>query len=209
MDDLSPRQREILEFLLSSVEQSGVAPSYREIGEALGIGSTNAVSDHLKALMKKGYLERVGEPGRPRSIRLTLQATGFMHDDVTLVPVLGRIAAGQPLLAEENYDGSIRVDANLLPPGGMVFGLKVTGQSMIDDGIFDGDTLFVRQKDEARDGEIAVVLVDGEATVKRVYREGERLRLQPANAAMDPIYVNRKSGDVKILGVAVGVYRRI
>jgi repressor LexA len=210
MDDLSPRQREILEFLLSSVEQSGVAPSYREIGEALGITSTNAVSDHLKALMKKGYLERVGDPGRPRSLRLTEQATGFMEDDgVTLVPVLGRIAAGQPLLAEENYEGSIRMDASLLPPGGKVFGLKVTGQSMIDDGIFDGDTLFVRQKEEARDGEIAVVLVDGDATVKRVYREGDRLRLQPANAAMDPIWVDRRDGDVRILGVAVGVYRRI
>lgn len=209
MDDLSPRQREILEFVISSVEQNGVSPSYREIGEALGIASTNAVSDHLKALIRKGYVERVGDPGRPRSIRLTEQATGFMDDHVTLIPVLGRIAAGEPLLAEENYDGSIRLDASLLPPGGNVFGLRVTGQSMIDDGIFDGDTLFVRQKDVARDGEIAVVLVDGEATVKRVFREGERLRLQPANEDMDPIYVDRKSGDVRILGVAVGVYRRI
>lgn len=210
MEDLSPRQREILDFIVAAVEQGGVVPSYREIGAALGIGSTNAVSDHLKALMRKGYIERVGDPGRPRSLRLTETATGFLEDDaVTTVPLLGRIAAGLPLLAEENYEGSIRVDAGLLPPGGRVFALKVTGESMIEDGIHDGDTLFVRQKDDARDGEIAVVMVDGDATVKRVFREGDRLRLQPANSAMDPIWVDRRSGDVRVIGVAVGVYRRI
>ena len=148
--ELSPRQREILDFVAAQVEQGGVVPSYREIGLALGITSTNAVSDHLKALIRKGYLERVGDPGRPRSLRLTEQTTGFLEDDsVTVVPVLGRIAAGVPLLAEENYQGSIRVDASMLPPGGKVFALVVTGESMIDDGIHDGDTLFVRQKEEA------------------------------------------------------------
>ncbi len=207
--DLSPRQREMLDFVSSQVEQDGVVPSYREIGLALGITSTNAVSDHLKALIKKGYLERVGDPGRPRSLRLTERTTGMDDDSVTTVPVLGRIAAGVPLLAEENYEGSIRVDKSMLPPGGKVFALMVTGDSMIDDGIHDGDTLFVRQKEDARDGEIAVVMVDGEATVKRVFREGERLRLQPANTAMQPILVNRRSGDVRIIGVAVGVFRRI
>lgn len=210
LEELSPRQREILDFIVAAVEQGGVVPSYREIGAALGIGSTNAVSDHLKALTRKGYIERVGDPGRPRSLRLTERATGFLEDDaVTVVPVLGRIAAGVPLLAEQNYEGSLRVDASLLPPGGKVFGLVVTGDSMIDDGIFDGDTLFVRQKDEARDGEIAVVMVDGDATVKRVFREGDRLRLQPANSAMEPIWVDRRAGDVRIVGVAVGVWRRI
>jgi repressor LexA len=209
VEDLSPRQREILDFVVAQVAQSGVVPSYREIGGALGIESTNAVSDHLKALIRKGYLERVGDPGRPRSLRLTEQATGFVQDDnVTVVPVVGRIAAGTPLLAVENYESSIRLDAGLLPPGGKVFGLVVTGDSMIEDGILDGDTLFVRQKEEARDGEIAVVMVDGDATVKRFYREGEKIRLQPANSAMDPIYVDRKQ-DVKVLGVAVGVWRKI
>ena len=210
MEELSPRQQELLEFVVSAVEQRGVVPSYREIGAALGIGSTNAVSDHLKALIRKGYVERVGEPGRPRSLRLTEKATGFIEDEnVTAVPVLGRIAAGVPLLAEENYEGSVRVDQSMLPPGGRVFALIVTGDSMIEDGIFDGDTLFVRQKSDARDGEIAVVMVDGEATVKRIYREGDRLRLQPANSAMDPIIVDRRSGDVDIIGVAVGVFRKI
>ena len=210
VEDLSPRQRELLEFLVASMEQSGIVPSYREIGNALGIGSTNAVSDHLKALIRKGYVERVGEPGRPRSLRLTRKTTGFIEEEnVTAVPVLGRIAAGVPLLAEQNYEGSIRVDQGLLPPGGSVFALIVTGDSMIEDGIFDGDTLFVRQRRDAKDGEIAVVMVDGEATVKRLFREGDRLRLQPANASMEPIMVDASSGEAEVIGVAVGVYRRI
>jgi repressor LexA len=125
-----------------------------------------------------------------------------------MVPVLGRIAAGTPLLAVESYESSMRLDSSMLPPGGKVFGLVVTGDSMIEDGILDGDTLFVRQKEDARDGEIAVVMVDGDATVKRIYKEGERIRLQPANSAMSPIYVDRKA-DVKVLGVAVGVWRKI
>ncbi len=210
MDDLTPRQAELLELLRSYHDHHGVVPSYREIGSAMGIGSTNAVSDHIKALVKKGYVERVGKPGRPRSLRLTPKAVGFIEDDsVVHLPVLGRIAAGVPLLAEENYEGTVRVDASMLPPGGKVFALIVTGDSMIEDGIHDGDYLFVRQKSEARDGEIAVVMVDGEATVKRLFREGERLRLQPANSAMEPIYVSRTAGDVAVIGVAVGVFRKI
>ncbi len=210
MEDLSPRQTEILQFITAAVDQRGVVPSYREIGAALGISSTNAVSDHLKALIRKGYLERVGEPGRPRSLRLTVKATGRVDDgNVVGVPVLGRIAAGLPLLAEENYEGTVRVDASMLPAGGRVFALVVTGDSMIDDGIHDGDTLFVRQQRDARDGDIAVVRVDDDATVKRLYREGDRIRLQPANAAMAPIYVDASSGEVEIIGVAVGVWRRL
>jgi len=210
LEDLSPRQRELLNYIVASVEQTGIVPTYREIGVGLGIGSTNAVSDHIKALVRKGYIERVGKPGRPRSLRLTEAATGFIEQTtIASVPILGRIAAGVPLLAEENYEGSVRVDRSMLPPGGKVFALLVTGDSMIEDGIFDGDTLFVRQKSEARDGEIAVVMVDGEATVKRVFREGDRLRLQPANASMDPIYVDASAGEVDVVGVAVGVYRRI
>lgn len=210
MTELSPRQREILEFITAAVDQRGVVPSYREIGGALDIRSTNAVSDHIKALIRKGYIERVGEPGRPRSLRITARASETLHDDsVVGVPILGRIAAGVPLLAQENYEGTLRLDSSMLPAGGNVFALMVTGDSMIEDGIHDGDHLFVRQKTSARDGEIAVVMVDGEATVKRLYREGPRLRLQPANSAMEPIYVDQAAGDVSVIGVAVGVYRRI
>jgi len=210
MDDLSPRQTELLEFLRGYHDHHGVVPSYREIGNAMKINSTNAVSDHIKALVKKGYVERVGKPGRPRSLRLTTKAVGFIEDDsVVNLPLLGRIAAGLPLLAEENYEGTVRVDASMVPPGGKVFALIVTGDSMIEDGIHDGDYLFVRKKDEARDGEIAVVLVDGEATVKRIYKEGDLIRLQPANASMEPIYVSRSAGEVAVIGVAVGVFRKI
>lgn len=201
----------MLDFLVAAIDQRGVCPSYREIGQALGIKSTNGVSDHLKALERKGYLERVGGRGASRSVRLTTKAVGHLQEEgeTVGVPVLGRIAAGVPLLAEENYEGTVRVDASMIPSGANVFALVVTGDSMIEDGIHDGDTLFVRQTQRVREGDIAVVLVDGEATVKRFYREGARIRLQPANSAMDPIYVDASSGDVQVVGLAVGVYRRI
>ena len=209
MEDLSPRQAEILKFILSFMDQRGVSPSYREIGASLGIGSTNGVSDHVKALIRKGYLERVGGRGTSRSLRPTVSATGVRdHDGVVSVPVLGRIAAGVPLLAQENYEKSVTVDRSMLPQGGEVFGLVVTGDSMIEDGIHDGDTLFVRRQESARNGEIAVVMVDDEATVKRLYREGNRIRLQPANAEMEPIYVDA-TREVGVVGVAVGVFRRL
>lgn len=210
MDELSPRQRAMLDFIVAAMDQRGVAPTYREIGAALGIGSTNGVSDHIKALIKKGYLERAADPGSPRSLVPTTRATGFIEDDgVVGVPVLGRIAAGLPLLAEENYEGTLRVDAGMLPAGGKVFALVVTGDSMIEDGIHDGDFLFVRQQKQVRNGEIAVVMVDGEATVKRFYREPDGIRLQPANSAMKPIYVKPSDGEVDLVGIAVAVFRRI
>lgn len=210
MDDLSPRQQEMFEFIRTMIDQRGVSPSYREIGTALGIGSTNAVSDHIKALVRKGFIERVGGRGAPRSIRLTTQAAGSFEDDgVQGVPILGRIAAGVPLLAEENYEGTLRIDNSMIPLGGNIFALVVTGDSMIEDGIHDGDYLFVREKSTARNGEIAVVMVEGEATVKRFFREGELVRLQPANSAMQPIMVDAKSGDVSVIGIAVGLFRKI
>jgi repressor LexA len=211
MEDLSPRQQEILDFILAVVDQRGVVPSYREIGSALGIGSTNGVSDHIKALIRKGYLEKVNGPGAPRSLRTTTAAKGFHAEDGTVtVPIVGRVAAGVPLLAEENYEGSVRLDRSMLPPGGDVFALTVTGESMIEDGIHDGDTLFVRQQRSIRDGEIGVVLVGDEATVKRVYRERDgRMRLQPANSAMKPIFVDERSPEVSVVGVVVGVFRRV
>ena len=210
MSDLSPRQSEILDFIVAAIDQTGVCPSYREIGGALGIGSTNGVSDHIKALERKGYVERVGGRGASRSIRLTSKATGTLSDEsVASVPLIGRVAAGQPLLAVENYEGTVRVDASMLPSGGRVFALIVAGDSMIEDGIHDGDTLFVKEQRTARNGDIAVVMVEGEATVKRFYREGDRIRLQPANSAMKPIYVDERSGDVDVVGLAVGVYRRL
>lgn len=209
MRDISDRQRELLDYIAGVIRQRGVPPTYREIGAAMGIGSTNGVSDHIRALEKKGYIERVGGHGASRSLRLTALALPPEADGVVEVPILGRIAAGNPLHAVENHDGTIRLDAALLPVSGRVFALVVTGDSMIEDGIHDGDTLFVRQRSEARNGEIAVAMVDGEATVKRVYREGGAVRLQPANREMQPILVDPSKVDFQILGVAVGVWREI
>jgi repressor LexA len=210
VDDLSPRQREILDFIVAAIDSNGVVPTYREIGAALGIGSTNGVSDRIKALERKGFLERTGGPGSPRSLRVTGGGAAHLDDEASVsVPIIGRIAAGTPLLAHESYEGTLRVDAGLLPLGGQVFALVVTGESMIEDGIHDGDYLFVRQKKEVRNGQIAVVMVEGEATVKRFYREGSRIRLQPANSAMEPIWLDARSGEVQVVGEAVGLYRRI
>lgn len=210
MDDLSPRQAEILEFIMAHIDNSGVVPTFREIGAALGIGSTNGVSDHIKALERKGYLERTAGPGSPRSLRVTSAGGSRVEDDSTVaVPILGRIAAGVPLLAQENYEGALRIDSTMVPLGAQVFALVVTGDSMIEDGIHDGDYLFVRQKKTVRDGQIAVVMVDGEATVKRFFHEGNRIRLQPANSEMQPIYVDGRAGQVDVIGEAVGVFRRL
>lgn len=223
MEKLSPRQEEVLRFLVRWLQEHGVPPSYREIGSSLGIRSTNGVSDHVRALERKGYIDRVGGHGSARSLRVTdaaLEALGLsagddaadLSDDdaVVGVPVLGRIAAGLPILAEEDHDTTLRVDRGLLPAGrGEVFALVVRGDSMIDDGIFHGDYVFVRRQDTCRDGEIAAVLVDGEATVKRLFREAGRIRLQPANAEMAPILVGRDVSECRVMGVVVGVYRRV
>ncbi|MBN2801283.1 MAG: transcriptional repressor LexA [Deltaproteobacteria bacterium] len=210
MEELSPRQTQVFNYISSAIEETGVVPSFREIGAALGIKSTNGVSDHIRALIKKGFLERVGDAGKPRSLRLSQRAHEQREDgDTRGIPLLGKVAAGVPLLAEENHRGVLRVDASMLPSGSNLFALEVTGESMIEDGIHDGDYLFIREQPTAHDGEIAVVMVEGEATVKRFFRMGHVIRLQPANSAMKPIFLDSSSGDVKILGVAVGLYRKI
>lgn len=210
MEELSPRQREILELIREAVRQHGVVPTYREIGAKLGIGSTNAVSDHLRALMRKGYLEQFVGAGKPRSLRLTEKAGGppTSPREVVQVPLLGRVAAGQPILAVEQSDQAFAIDADLLP-GGTLFGLVIRGDSMIEDGIHDGDYVIVRQQPNVRDGEIAVVMVDHEATVKRLFRDGARLRLEPANRAMQAIVVDPSQQEAEVLGLVVGLYRRV
>ncbi len=219
-DDLSARQRAILEFIRDRVDQHGVPPSYREIGQAMGIRSTNGVSDHVKALIRKGYLSRIGEGGKSlaRSLVLTDKALAVGFElrsrdsgvEMREIPVYGQVAAGQPLLAEENREATLRVDSFLLPGRGEVFALRVFGESMIEDGIFHGDYIFVRKQLEVPDGEIVVVMIDGEATVKRLYREADRIRLQPANATMDPIYVTADEfRTVDVIGAVVGVYRKL
>jgi repressor LexA len=212
MEPLSPRQRAVLEFIISTVEGRGVPPSYREIGDALGIRSTNGVSEHLQALKRKGYIDHVGEAGSARSLRVLPSAKGSFDDDRTMsIPVLGRVAAGAPILAVEDHDTHVVLDRGLFRAsvGGEVFALVVRGDSMIDDGIFDGDFVFVQRGSSFRDGDITAVQVEGEATIKRLFRDKGRLRLEPANATMSPFWVDASSGEVQILGVVVAVFRRL
>jgi repressor LexA len=215
MEELTDRQREILSFIVKETESRGFPPTIREIGEEMDIRSTNGVNDHLKALERKGYLTRGEQQSRSlvatKRARLVLGLGSRRDPELVEIPVLGKVAAGAPLLATENMEDSVRIDSFLLGGSGKeVFALRVKGESMIDDGIFDGDYLFVKKTPSASAGEIVVALIEDEATVKRYYPEPERIRFQPANATMQPIYV-RKSDfrSTMILGRVVGVYRKM
>ena len=207
--DLSPRQRDVLDFISSSLAHRQVPPTYREIGDALGIASTNGVADHVKALIKKGYIRKIDSgpdgAGVARGLQLTDKAGSKRRGAVVSVPLVGHVAAGQPILAEENYERALHLDRGLVPDG-VIFALRVRGESMIEEGIHDGDFVIVKQQSTARNGDIVVALVDGDATVKHFFREGPRIRLQPANSDMEPIYVDA-SNTTLIQGLVVGVYR--
>jgi len=201
--ELTKRQSMVLEFIRASIDERGYPPTIREIGTHMGIRSTNGVNDHLKALEKKGYLVR--DELKSRALR---PADTILEE--TEIPILGRIAAGSPLLAQENIEDTVRVDSFFLGNTHQVFALRVVGESMIEDGIFDGDYIFVRKQITAAPGQIVVALIEDEATVKRFYPEGDRIRLQPANASMAPIYVRKEDfRQTAILGVVCGVYRRM
>lgn len=202
---LTARQREALDFITHCLDERGYPPTLREIGEHMGIRSTNGVNDHLKALERKGYLVR--EELKSRALR----PVDFDDAKVT-IPILGRVAAGTPILATESSDDRVIVDRFFLGAHSAreVFGLIVRGDSMIEDGIYDGDYIFVRKQSTADNGEIVVVMIEGEATCKRYYLEADRIRLQPANETMAPIYVHRSEfRSIDILGKVVGVYRRV
>jgi repressor LexA len=202
-DALTDRQREILDFISRSIAKRGYPPTLREIGSHFGIRSTNGVNDHLRALEKKGYLQR--EDLKSRALR-PIVTTGQLVE----VPVLGRVAAGQPLLAVRNYDDTVRVDRFFIGNNREVFALRVKGDSMIEDGIFDGDYVFVRKQLQANSGETVVAMIGDEATVKRYYPEGDTIRFQPANARLEPIYVRKRDfKSVNLLGVVIGVYRKL
>jgi repressor LexA len=212
--ELTERQREVYQFIQDRIRAWGYPPTVREIGEHLGIKSTNGVADHLKALKRKGYLNhderksRALTPVKP-SRGTVVRAIGPSGNGIA-VPILGRVAAGEPILAEEQAEGTVVVDSVLIGDGRKVFALKVVGESMIEDGIYDGDYIFVRKREIAERGDIVVVIIDGEATVKRYFPEGERIRLQPANSKMQPIYVNRRDfKNIQIIGIVVGVYRKM
>jgi len=223
-EPLTDRQEKILSFIKKSIQDQGYPPTIREIGEHFGIRSTNGVNDHLKALERKGYLLRgelksralsVIDGGRsqaarfPRLARRELSAVA--DGEVVEVPLVGKVAAGEPILAQENITDHVRIDSVLLGDGGRkVFALRVSGDSMIGDGIFDGDYIFVRKQLHAGAGEIVVAMIEDEATVKRFYPEGDRVRFQPSNPRLKPIYVSREDfRETQIIGVVVGVYRKM
>jgi repressor LexA len=214
MQGLTKRQEQTLDFIRSSIEDRGYPPTLREIGTHMGIRSTNGVNDHLRALERKGYLRR--EDMKSRALKLVEDAaptpirSAGSDDDVIEIPVVGRVAAGLPLLAEENVVDTVRVDRMLVRGGREVFGLRVTGDSMIEAGIFAGDYIFVRKQSTADRGDVVVALIGDEATVKHFYPERDYVRFQPANAKMAPILV--RASDFKstmLLGKVVGVYRRL
>jgi repressor LexA len=218
MQGLTKRQEQTLDFIRQSIEDRGYPPTLREIGEHMGIRSTNGVNDHLRALERKGYLTR--EDMKSRALKLvedqlsapapTAAQRLSGEEDLIEVRVLGRVAAGLPLYAEENVIDTVRVDRMLVRGGREVFGLRVTGDSMIEAGILSGDYIFVKKQSSADRGDIVVALIGDEATVKYFYPERDYVRFQPANAQMAPILV--RASDFKstmLLGKVVGVYRRL
>lgn len=216
MEELTDRQKEILTFIVKETESRGFPPTIREIGEEMDIRSTNGVNDHLKALERKGYLLRGEQQSRAlvptKRARLVLGLGSNKKDsDILDIPVLGRVAAGAPLLAVEHIEDSVKIDSFFLGGNGReVFALRVKGESMIEDGIFDGDYLFVKKTPGAQPGDIVVALIEDEATCKRYYPEADRIRFQPANAKMEPIYVEKSDfRSTMILGLVVGVYRKM
>ncbi|HEX7669915.1 MAG TPA: transcriptional repressor LexA [Polyangiaceae bacterium] len=220
---LTKRQEQTLDYIRQSIEERGYPPTLREIGVFMGIRSTNGVNDHLRALERKGYLRRedmksralrvVDQPDRSAPVAASSAPSGSSSaadDNMLEVRILGRVAAGLPLLAQENVVDTVRVDRMMVRGGREVFGLKVTGDSMIEAGILNGDYIFVRKQPTADRGEIVVALIGDEATVKYYYPEKDYVRFQPANAQMAPILV--RAMDFKptmLLGVVVGVYRRL
>ena len=205
-EELTTRQKEILEFVKKTTFRRGGPPTYREIMEHFGFKSIGTVQDHLKALEKKGYIKR--EPNKYRAI--TVDDFSKTLKDTVRVPILGQISAGRPVLAEENIEGYISLDKFLVKYSRDVFALKVKGESMAGAGILDGDYVIVRKQSEVENGEIACVLVDNEATVKRFFRKNGRIELRPENPAYQSIYLTENSAsEVMILGKVVGVFRKV
>ncbi len=264
--DLTARQSNILDFLIEHIASVGFPPSMREIGTFFSIKSTNGVSDHLRALERKGYITRSAQKGRGIQVLKSASGASFGHEppsaatdgrdgarllagafgaaerslpwadpadpddaagaaettdaleaefahlapaaaNTVSVPLLGKVAAGKPILAVELAERRLRFDASLLPAAGVgTFALRVHGRSMIEAGILPEDLIFVLSQPHAENGEIVVAMVDGEATVKRYYDEGDRVRLQPENREMAPMFVD-KTSDLQLLGRVVGVWR--
>ncbi len=197
---ITPKQQEILEFIKSEILNRGYPPAVRDICEAVHLKSTSSVHSHLETLEKNGYIRR--DPTKPRAIEIIDDSFNLTRREVVNVPMLGTVAAGQPILAQEHIENYFPIPAEYMPNTDC-FMLKVKGDSMINIGIFDGDYIMVRQQDTARNGDTVVAMVEDSATVKTFYKEDGHFRLQPENDYMDPIIVD----EVQILGKVFGVFR--
>lgn len=200
---ISAKQREILEYIKKEIMDKGYPPSVRDICEAVHLKSTSSVHAHLSSLEKNGYIRR--DPAKPRAIEIMDDSFNVIRKDIVSVPLVGTVAAGQPLLAVENVDGYFPIPSEYLP-NKQIFMLKVQGESMINAGILDGDMVLVSEQKNAKNGDMVVALVGDSATVKTFYREDGYIRLQPENDHMDPILIY---DDLIILGKVIGVLRFI
>ncbi|MCR5404823.1 MAG: transcriptional repressor LexA [Butyrivibrio sp.] len=198
---ISQKQKEILEYIKSQTLERGFPPSVRDICKAVNLKSTSSVHSHLESLEKNGYIRR--DPTKPRAIEICDDGFNLVRAEIVSIPVVGQVAAGTPILAEENIESYIPIPADMCPKGSDAFILNVKGDSMINAGIFNGDKLFVKACDTAKNGDQVVALIDDSATVKTYYKEKDHIRLQPENDTMDPIIVK----DCKILGKVFGVMR--
>ncbi len=198
---LTDRQKQILDFILEQIDSRGFPPTIREIGAQFGISSPNGVRDHLLALQRKGYLKRNPEKSRWLEVPEALRRDRGK-------PILGHIAAGKPILAEENFQGLLNLNT-LFGRDTAIFALRVEGNSMINAGIFHGDFVIVKHQPEIGEGQIGVVYIDDEATVKRIFTGQDHLRLQPENDTMSPMVIHKEDARLRIGGKVIGVVRKM
>lgn len=197
---ITAKQQEILQYIKSEIINKGYPPAVREICEAVHLKSTSSVHSHLETLEKNGFIRR--DPTKPRAIEIIDDDFNLLRREVVSVPVIGSVAAGEPIFAEQNIEGYIPILPEDMPDG-EAFMLRVKGKSMINAGIFDGDRVLVKKQEYAENGDIVVALVDESATVKTFYKEDGHVRLQPENDEMNPIILN----DVVVLGKVTGLFR--
>lgn len=198
---ITAKQREILEYLKSQIINKGYPPAVREICEAVHLKSTSSVHSHLETLEKNGYIRR--DPTKPRAIEIMDDSFNMVRKEIVNIPVVGRVAAGSPILAVENIESYFPVPAELIPAGKETFILTVKGESMINAGIHDKDLLIVQKQETAHNGDIVVAMIDDSATVKTFYKEDGYYRLQPENDTMDPIITD----EVQVLGKVISLFR--
>ena len=197
---ISDKQREILEYIKAEILNKGYPPAVREICEAVKLKSTSSVHAHLETLEKNGYIRR--DPTKPRAIEIVDETFNLTRREIVNVPIVGKVAAGEPILAVENIENYFPIPAEFMP-NEQTFILQVQGESMVNAGILDGDYILVEQQTTANDGDMVVALVDDSATVKTFYKENGYYRLQPENDFMEPIIVS----DVMIMGKVIGTFR--